>query len=243
MVNTQPQVCSPIHKNHNPISDYPPASISKESCPHPKCFDTTDIDFPHENHVLMVYHILELETDGPRLREMLSYCRPPGTPRYGLGYIEQIDAIISSCKFENPLPMGLQKPPIPEMHKLFSLMNGCPRRRVNIDWIKRMLNWDMFTHLQAKEFNATTSAELKKDLFEQWKTYMTIKDLWISFYEWYRLSQKEAIQMMSAKESVSTKLKWKALDGQTTETKFHFPPFKEIIIGEEGKQTKATPLM
>jgi hypothetical protein len=122
-------------------------------------------------------------------------------------------------------------------------MNGCPRRRVNIDWIKRMLNWDLFTHPQAKEFNATTSAELKKYLSEQWKTYMTIKDLWISFYEWYRLSQKEAIQMMSSKESVSTKHKWKSLDGQTTETDFPFPPFKRIILGEEEKQTKATPLM
>jgi hypothetical protein len=262
MVNTQPQVCSPIHKNHNPISDYPSASISKESCPHPKCYDTTDIDFPHESHVLMMHHILELETDDPRLIEIFSYCRPPGTPRYGLGYIEQTYAIIPSCIFENPLPTGLQKPSVSPMNGCprrrvnidwikrmlntipqIIFMNGCPRRRVNIDWIKRMLNWDMFTHPQAKEFNATTSAELKKDLSEQWQTYMTIKDLWKSFYEWYRLSQKEAIQMMSAKESVSTKHKWKALDGQTVETDFPFPPFKEIILGEEEKQTKATPLM
>lgn len=61
------------------------------------------------------------------------------------------------------------------------------------------------------------------------------KDLWISFYEWYRLSQKEVIQMMSAKESVSTKHKWKAVDGQTTEIDFSFPPFKGIILGEEEK--------
>ena len=60
MVNTQPQVCSPIHKNHNPRSDYSRASISKESCPHPKCYHTTNIDFPHERHVLMMHHIPEM---------------------------------------------------------------------------------------------------------------------------------------------------------------------------------------
>jgi predicted dienelactone hydrolase len=32
-------------------------------------------------------------------------------------------------------------------------------------------------------------------------------------------------------------------DGQTTETDFPFPPFKGVILGEEEKQTKATPLM
>jgi hypothetical protein len=41
---------------------------------------------------------------------------------------------------------------------------------------------------------------------------MSIMDLWISFYEWYKLSQKEAIQMISSKESVINKHKWKALD-------------------------------
>lgn len=41
--------------------------------------------------------------------------------------------------------------------------------------------------------------------------------------------------MMFAKESVSTKHKWKAVDGQTTEIDFSFPPFKGIILGEEEK--------
>lgn len=122
-----------------------------------------------------MHHISELEIDDPRLREIFSYCRPPRTPRYGLGYIEQIDAIIPSCRFENSLATGLQKPSVPDMHKFFSLVNVCHGRRVNIEWIKRMLNWDLFTHPQDKEFNATTFAELKKDLSEQWQTYMTIK--------------------------------------------------------------------
>jgi hypothetical protein len=52
------------------------------------------------------------------------------------------------------------------MHKLFSLMNGCLKRRLNIDWIKRILNFNLFTHPKAKEFNATTSVELKKELSE-----------------------------------------------------------------------------
>jgi hypothetical protein len=67
---------------------------------------------------------------------------------------------------------------------------------------------------------------------------MSTNELWIYFYEWYKISKKETSQMISSRENVRTKHKWNELDGQTAETIFSFPPppFKGINPGEEGKK-------
>ena len=63
-------------------------------------------------------------------------------------------------------------------------MEGCANYSVNTEWIKRMLNWDLFTHPDSKKFNLDTSAEEKHFLSSQWKEYMELTSSWISFYEW-----------------------------------------------------------
>jgi hypothetical protein len=46
------------HENHNPRTDLPPASTSKEVCPHPQC---TDIPYPHDSHCLAMGQNLDEE--------------------------------------------------------------------------------------------------------------------------------------------------------------------------------------
>ncbi len=78
-------------------------------------------------------------------------------PKYGLGYLEQMDDLIPSCRFQNPLPNDCKKPSKPEMYKSFTIMEGYPKHKVDAEWMKRMLNWHLFTHPDAKIFNMTTS--------------------------------------------------------------------------------------
>ena len=118
------------HAHHNPQTNISPPTLSREPCPHPKC---VDISFPHDDHVLMRHSILALETHDPRLKEIFSFCWPLGMPKYGLGYIEQANTVISDCYFNNPLPPDIQKPSILEMHKLFTLMKGCKKWKVDKD--------------------------------------------------------------------------------------------------------------
>lgn len=114
------------------------------------------------------------------LQKIFSYCRPPSTPKYGLGYIGQANSIILDYHFNNPLSEGIQKPYIPKMHKLFSLMKGCDKWQVNRYWMKRMINWNLFTHPHALEFNSAISNEQKRVLAKKWQPYMKEKDFWIS---------------------------------------------------------------
>ena len=72
-------------------------------------------------------------------------------PKYGLGYIEQANTVILDCRFNNPLPADIQNPYIHEMHKFFTLIKGCKKRQVDKNWMKRMINWDLFAHLDAVE--------------------------------------------------------------------------------------------
>ena len=59
--------------------------------------------------------------------------------------------------------------------------------------MKRMINWDLFSHPEAVEFNASTPAKQKQILEKQWQTYMNTQDCWISFYEWKKnISEKTA---------------------------------------------------
>jgi hypothetical protein len=38
-VSNQPNVCNSEHENHNPRTNFPPPSTSKDLCPHPNCTD------------------------------------------------------------------------------------------------------------------------------------------------------------------------------------------------------------
>ena len=51
-------------------------------------------------------------------------------------------------------------------------MEGFPKYKVNSDWMKRMIIWDLFTHPDAKEFNLTTSLAEKTIISLRWKEYV-----------------------------------------------------------------------
>jgi hypothetical protein len=89
---------------------------------------------------LMIHYMPTIETLYPIIKEIYKGMRPPGTPRYGLGYIEQCDQIIPDCRFSNPLPSDIQRPTVDEIHKFHSIMRGCQKGSINEKWIKKMLN-------------------------------------------------------------------------------------------------------
>ena len=56
-----------------------------------------------------------------------------------------------------------------------------------------MINWDLFSHSDVVEFNASVPVEQKQSLAKEWKSYMNNQDCWISFYEWRKnISEKTA---------------------------------------------------
>jgi hypothetical protein len=82
------------------------------------------------------------------------------------------------------IPTDIRKPSAPEIRKFFSLMKGCPKHLVKEDWMKEMLNWDLFTHPAAKGFSTSSTNEEKQNLSRKWQQFMTEKSIFISFYEW-----------------------------------------------------------
>jgi len=52
--------------------------------------------------------------------------------------------------------------------------------------MKEMLNWDLYTHPEAREFSKRTSNEEKIKLAQDWKNFMEKENMYISFYEWRR---------------------------------------------------------
>jgi hypothetical protein len=52
------------------------------------------------------------------------------------------------------------------------------------EWMKAMLNWDLFTHPNTEIFSKSISHKEKLALSTDWKEYMTKNNVWISFYEW-----------------------------------------------------------
>jgi hypothetical protein len=50
-------------------------------------------------HCLIIHYMPTIETLDPRLQDIYKGMRPPGTPRYGLAYIEQCDQVIHDCRF------------------------------------------------------------------------------------------------------------------------------------------------
>jgi hypothetical protein len=45
--------------------------------------------------------------------------------------------------------------------KIFVSFKGCRKDFVKSEWMKEMLNWDLFTHPEAREFAKRTSNEEK----------------------------------------------------------------------------------
>lgn len=90
--------------------------------------------------------------------------RPPGIPKYGLGYLEKMDDIIPSCRFQKPVPTDYKKASKPEIYKLFTIMEGCPKHKVDTEWMKKMLNWYLFTQSNAKVYSMTTCLEENTNL-------------------------------------------------------------------------------
>jgi hypothetical protein len=97
-----------------------------------------------------------IESLDPRIKDIYKGMRPPGTPKYGLGYTEQCDTVIPDCRFTNPLPKDIQRPSVDEIHKFHTVMKGCQKGSIPDEWIKRMLNWDLFTNPETKEFDTAT---------------------------------------------------------------------------------------
>jgi len=163
------------------------------------CLNSTQFD---PITCLMIHHIPSIETLDPKLQDVYKGMRPHGTPKYGLGYIKQCDQVIPNCRFNNPLPPSIQRLTITEMHKFHSIMMECPKAIIEEAWIKKMLNWDLFTHPESKEFNLSIPKEEKTRLSQEWQTFISEKNLWISFYVWRQKSQNPVVQMFEAgKES------------------------------------------
>jgi hypothetical protein len=193
-------------------------------------------------HCFIIHYMPTIETLDPRLQNIYKGMRPPGTPKYGLGYIEQCDQVIPDFRFTNPLPESINRPSIDEIHKFHSIMKGCPRESIEEVWIKKMLNWDLFTHPETSDFNISTSDEEKTRLSKDWQNYISEKDTWISFYEWKRITHNLKVQMMEGGET-SPRHKWKSLEGQTVESTSTFPPFKGIVLEDNNRQVRVVPLV
>jgi hypothetical protein len=56
---------------------------------------------------LMIHHMPFIETLDPRLQDVYKGMKPPGSPKYGLGYVEQCEKVIPTCIFDNPIPSSL----------------------------------------------------------------------------------------------------------------------------------------
>lgn len=67
----------------------------------------------------------------PKLTEMFSRTRALGTPRYGLSYIEQVDQVKPSSRFQNKVVDDSKRPSKLEMYNFFSLMKGCKKYQVD----------------------------------------------------------------------------------------------------------------
>ena len=104
-----------------------------------------------------------------------------------------------------------------------------------------MLNWDIYTHPEADSFGLTHSCEENIRLSKEWKQYMEIKNVWISFYSWKRLKQSETVLMTNS--TASSSHSWIAIDGSRIETTTTFPNFKGIVLGGAQHSAKAFPLV
>lgn len=229
-----------IHANHHPRIGEAPPSTTVNPCTNPKC---SDIPFPHESdHVMTMHELSSLETEDPRLTKMYNKMRPMNMPKYGLGYLERMNHLIPESRFRT-VPDDCKKLPIPEMHKFFTLMDGCKKYKIDSQWIKEMLNWDIYTHPKAENLGLTYTVEEKLKMSQEWKIFMQKTKTWISFYVWKDMNQSENVLMTDAASSSTVQHSWSALDGSKIETSSTFPPYKGIILGEAQNSAKAITLI
>lgn len=123
-------------------------------------------------------------------------------------------------------------------------MDGFEKHKVDTEWMKSMLNWDLMTHLEVKSFDLTTSKEQRIRLDVEWKDYMDSNNQWISFYLWKKIIvESETVMMTNTVSTPTTQLSWTTLDGSKVETNTTFPPYKSIILGEAQSFAKTIPLV
>jgi len=82
---------------------------------------------------------------------------------YGLGHLEQENCLIPDSRF-CPVPKDCKKPAVMEMHKFFSLMDGCVKSEISQKSMKAMINLDLYTNPQADEFDENYTPQEKKEL-------------------------------------------------------------------------------
>jgi hypothetical protein len=66
-------------------------------------------------------------------------------------------------------PKDIKKPSSSEILKFLRLMKGCSKENINREWMKNMMNWDLYTHPDARDFAKRTSNSEKLRLVESWK--------------------------------------------------------------------------
>ena len=94
-----------------------------------------------------------------------------------------MDDLIPQSRFNNFVLDDCKKPSNPEMYNFFSIMEGCEKYKIDTQWIKNMLNWDLYTHLEYEIFLLSTPNHEKVRLSQEWTAYMEKTNIWLSFYE------------------------------------------------------------
>jgi hypothetical protein len=84
----------------------------------------------------------------------------------------------------------MRRPSYPEIQKFLLLLKGCRKDTVKQEWMKEMLNWDLFTHPKAEDFAKNSPDTEKLRLACEWKNFMDTEGLYISFYEWNFFHQR-----------------------------------------------------
>jgi hypothetical protein len=100
----------------------------------------------------------------------------------------------------------MKRPSYPEIKKFILLLKGCRKDTVKAEWMKEMLNWDLFTHPKAEAFAKNSSNTEKLRLACEWKKIMDTEGLFISFYEWnsfYKRSGKAYLKPLVPQKAKS----------------------------------------
>ena len=147
--------------------------------------------------------------------------------KYGLGYLEHLDSLIQTPYLKILLCKTVRSH---LNHKCINYLEGCPKHKIDAQWMKNNLNWDVYTHLEAREFNLSKTSEQKFTLYLEWKDYMEVSNSWISIYAWKKLKDPSIVHMTDAESSSAQKHSWTTCDGTKLETTSTFPPYKGILL-------------
>jgi hypothetical protein len=88
-------------------------------------------------------------------------------------------------RLSKPFGKNLRKPSSLEIKRYLRIAKGCPKLLVPEEWMKNMMNWDLYTHPRSSEFAKSTNPSEKIRLAQNWKDFMETHKIYISFYEWY----------------------------------------------------------